>query len=114
MAWTTHADLAAGAVLALTGDVFDGNTLPLTGSEALYMTDVAALAPPASAGRSGGWSSPTRGTAPNCWNRALRARGRPARGFVRREPALVLRAGGPTPRLLDGPTTTLAAFLDGR
>ena len=43
--WTTHADLAAAAVLALTEEVMlDGITAPLTGSEALDLEQLADLA----------------------------------------------------------------------
>jgi NAD(P)H dehydrogenase (quinone) len=48
VAWTTHGDLAAGAALALTGEVFDGPTPPLTGPESLTMAQVADLASEAS------------------------------------------------------------------
>jgi uncharacterized protein YbjT (DUF2867 family) len=41
VAWTTHADLAAAAVLALTEDGLDGLTPPLTGPEAVDLAGVA-------------------------------------------------------------------------
>jgi NAD(P)H dehydrogenase (quinone) len=44
VAWTTHADLAAAAVHALTTDDLDGITPPLTANEAVDMAGVAALA----------------------------------------------------------------------
>lgn len=45
VAWTAHADLAALAVHALTGaTAFEGPTPPLTGSEALDLAAVAAIA----------------------------------------------------------------------
>lgn len=44
VAWTTHADLAEVAALALTTDELDGISPPLTGPEALTMEQVAALA----------------------------------------------------------------------
>ncbi|MDD7939322.1 NAD(P)H-binding protein [Actinomycetospora lutea] len=43
-AWTTHGDLAAVAALALTDDVLDGITPPLTGPEAVTMEQLADLA----------------------------------------------------------------------
>ncbi|MFD8419904.1 NAD(P)H-binding protein [Streptomyces sp. NPDC059466] len=44
VAWTAHADLAAAAALALTGEGLDGVTPALTGSEALDLAGVAELA----------------------------------------------------------------------
>ncbi len=44
VSWTSHADLAEAAVIALTEDVLDGVTPDLTGSEAVDMTGVAAIA----------------------------------------------------------------------
>lgn len=44
VAWTTHADLAEAAVHALTEDVLDGITPPLTGDDAVDMAGVAAVA----------------------------------------------------------------------
>jgi uncharacterized protein YbjT (DUF2867 family) len=45
VSWTTHADLAAAAAAILVGvKTFDGPTPPLTGSEALDLTDLASLA----------------------------------------------------------------------
>lgn len=45
VAWTTHADLAAvDAALLAGGEVIDGPTPPLTGSEALDLEDLARLA----------------------------------------------------------------------
>ena len=44
VAWTTHADLADAATLALLGNDLDGVTPALTGSEALDMAGVAAIA----------------------------------------------------------------------
>lgn len=45
VAWTSHSDLAAAAAAILAGvKTFDGPTPPLTGSEALDLADVAALA----------------------------------------------------------------------
>ena len=45
VSWTTHADLAEVAALTLTGDfAMTGVTPPLTGSEALDLTDLAAIA----------------------------------------------------------------------
>lgn len=44
VSWTSHADLAEAAAIALTEDVFDGVTPPLTGPAALDLTDVAAIA----------------------------------------------------------------------
>jgi len=44
VAWTSHADLAEAAVIALTGDRLDGLTPALTGSEAIDMAGVAAIA----------------------------------------------------------------------
>ncbi|MFJ5268646.1 NAD(P)H-binding protein [Streptomyces sp. NPDC088358] len=44
VAWTAHADLAEAAALALTGEDLDGVTPALTGSEALDMAGVAAIA----------------------------------------------------------------------
>lgn len=45
VAWTAHADLAETAAIVLAEpDRFDGPTPPLTGAEALDMTDLAALA----------------------------------------------------------------------
>ncbi|MEJ2888842.1 SDR family oxidoreductase [Actinomycetospora aeridis] len=44
VAWTTHGDLADVTALALTGDMFEGISPPLTGPEALTMEDVAAVA----------------------------------------------------------------------
>ncbi len=45
VSWTAHADLASAAVAILTGErSFDGPTPPLTGSEALNFTDLAAMA----------------------------------------------------------------------
>lgn len=43
-AWTTHADLADAAATALTEDGLDGITSPLTGTEAIDMAGVAAVA----------------------------------------------------------------------
>ncbi|WP_454196525.1 NAD(P)H-binding protein [Nocardia sp. Marseille-Q1738] len=43
VAWTTHADLAEAAALALTEDELDGITPALTGSEAIDMTGVAVI-----------------------------------------------------------------------
>ncbi|MEU7364009.1 NAD(P)H-binding protein [Streptomyces hygroscopicus] len=43
VAWTTHADLADAAVLALTGEVLDGLTPPLTGPEAIDMAGIAEI-----------------------------------------------------------------------
>lgn len=43
--WTTHDDLAAADAMLLTGtELYDGPTPPLTGNEALDLTDLAALA----------------------------------------------------------------------
>ncbi|WP_051022543.1 NAD(P)H-binding protein [Nocardia pneumoniae] len=44
VAWTAHADLAEAAALALTEDELDGMTPALTGSEAIDLTGVAAIA----------------------------------------------------------------------
>jgi NAD(P)H dehydrogenase (quinone) len=44
VAWTSHADLAEAAVIALTGDRLDGLTPALTGSEAIDMAGTAAIA----------------------------------------------------------------------
>ena len=44
VAWTTHADLAEAAAIALTTTDLDGITPPLTGAETFDMTAVAALA----------------------------------------------------------------------
>jgi NAD(P)H dehydrogenase (quinone) len=44
VSWTAHTDLAEAATLALTGDALDGVTPDLTGSEAIDMTGVAAIA----------------------------------------------------------------------
>ncbi|MFC5137011.1 SDR family oxidoreductase [Actinomycetospora rhizophila] len=44
VAWTTHADLAETAALALTTDELDGVTPPLTGPEAVTMEHLADLA----------------------------------------------------------------------
>lgn len=44
VAWTTHADLAQAAAIALTENSLDGVTPNLTASEAIDMTGVAALA----------------------------------------------------------------------
>jgi len=44
VAWTAHADLAEVAAIALTGEDLDGVTPALTGSEAIDMVGVAALA----------------------------------------------------------------------
>ena len=44
VAWTSHADLAEAAVIALTGDRLDGLTPALTGSEAIDMAGIAAIA----------------------------------------------------------------------
>ena len=44
VAWTTHADLAEVTAVALTEDVLDGLTPPLTASEAVDLTGVAAIA----------------------------------------------------------------------
>jgi NAD(P)H dehydrogenase (quinone) len=45
VAWTDHADLAeADAIIAASDGHFDGPTPPLTGSEALDMTEIAAIA----------------------------------------------------------------------
>lgn len=44
VAWTTHGDLADVTALALTGEVLDGVSPPLTGPEALTMEQVAGLA----------------------------------------------------------------------
>jgi NAD(P)H dehydrogenase (quinone) len=44
VAWTAHADLAEAAAIALTEDVFDGVTPPLTGPEAIDMAGAAAIA----------------------------------------------------------------------
>lgn len=44
VSWTAHADLAEATAIVLTGDGIDGPTAPLTGSEALDLTDLAALA----------------------------------------------------------------------
>jgi uncharacterized protein YbjT (DUF2867 family) len=44
VSWTTHADLAEAAAVILTGEGrFDGVTPPLTGPDALDLTDVAAI-----------------------------------------------------------------------
>jgi NAD(P)H dehydrogenase (quinone) len=43
VAWTTHADLAAAAVLALTEDGLDGVTPPLTGPDAVDLAGVAEI-----------------------------------------------------------------------
>jgi len=44
VAWTTHADLAEAAAVVLTGAaVFEGPTLPLTGSESFDLADLASL-----------------------------------------------------------------------
>jgi NAD(P)H dehydrogenase (quinone) len=114
VAWTTHADLAAGAVLALTGDVFDGPTPPLTGPEALDMTDVAALASDLT-GR-----TITRVVVPDAqYHAELLGQGLPEHAADMRVGLFVASRRGdfapadPTlSRLLDRPTTTLAAFLD--
>ena len=44
VAWTTHADLAQAAAIALTEESLDGMTPNLTASEAIDMTGVAAIA----------------------------------------------------------------------
>lgn len=44
IAYTTHPDIAAAAAMALTEEGFDGATLDLTGSEALDLAGVAAIA----------------------------------------------------------------------
>jgi uncharacterized protein YbjT (DUF2867 family) len=44
VSWTSHADLAEAAAIALTEDVLDGVTPDLTGSEATDMIGVAAIA----------------------------------------------------------------------
>lgn len=44
VAWTTHADLAAAAAVAMTTDALDGISPPLTASEALTLDQVAAIA----------------------------------------------------------------------
>lgn len=44
VSWTAHDDLAEAAAIALTTDVLDGFTPPLTGAEAIDMTGVAAIA----------------------------------------------------------------------
>ena len=44
VAWTTHADLAEVAAIALTEDVLDGVTPPLTPSEAVDLEGIAAIA----------------------------------------------------------------------
>jgi NAD(P)H dehydrogenase (quinone) len=44
VSWTSHADLAEAAVIALTGDRLDGLTPALTGSEAIDMAGVAGIA----------------------------------------------------------------------
>jgi uncharacterized protein YbjT (DUF2867 family) len=44
VSWTSHGDLAEAAVIALTDDVLDGVTSDLTGSEAIDMAGVAAVA----------------------------------------------------------------------
>jgi NAD(P)H dehydrogenase (quinone) len=43
VAWTTHADLAAAAVLALTEDGLDGPTPPLTGPDAVDLAGIAEI-----------------------------------------------------------------------
>ncbi len=43
VSWTTHADLAEVAAIALNGEVLDGVTPALTAAEALDLTDVAAI-----------------------------------------------------------------------
>jgi len=114
VAWTTHADLAAGAVLALTGDLFDGPTPPLTGPEALDMTDVAALASDLT-GR-----TITRVVVPDAqYHAELLREGLPEHAADMRVGLFAASRRGdfapadPTlTRLLDRPPTTLAAFLD--
>jgi len=44
VSWTSHADLAEAAAIALTDDVFDGVSPDLTGSEAVDMAGIAAIA----------------------------------------------------------------------
>ncbi len=44
VAWTTHADLAEAAAVALTADALDGRTPPLVAAEAVDMAGVAAIA----------------------------------------------------------------------
>lgn len=44
VAWTAHADLAETAAIILANGGFDGPTPPLTGSEALDLADLAAMA----------------------------------------------------------------------
>ena len=45
VSWTTHDDLAAADAVLLAGtDIYDGPTPPLTGSEALDLADLAAIA----------------------------------------------------------------------
>lgn len=47
VSWTTHDDLAAADAMLLAGtELYDGPTPPLTGTEALDLTDLAALARP--------------------------------------------------------------------
>src|SRR4051794_17378493 len=114
VAWTPHADLAAGAVLALTGDVLDGTTPPLTGSEVLDMTDVAALASTL-VGRAirrvvvpdGRYRAELleQGLSEHAADLRVGLFAASRRGdFAPADPTLT--------RLLDRPTTTLAAFLD--
>lgn len=44
VAWTTHADLAEAAAIAMTSDGLDGVTAPLTAGEALTLEQLAAIA----------------------------------------------------------------------
>lgn len=44
IAWTTHADLAEAAAVALTSDVLDGITPPLTATTAVTLDELAAIA----------------------------------------------------------------------
>jgi len=44
VAWTTHGDLAEAAAIAMTSDVLDGISAPLTAGEALTLEQLAAIA----------------------------------------------------------------------
>lgn len=44
VAWTTHADLAEAAAIAMTSDALDGVSAPLTAGEALTLDQLAAIA----------------------------------------------------------------------
>lgn len=80
VAWTTHADLAEAAAIALTEDALDGITPVLTATETVDMTGMAAIASELTGRqitrvvvsddeyRAGWWTTAYRPRRPTCWS----------------------------------------------